>query len=738
MNWILNTALQLNSTNYIAVLNNQKLIPIDIIRRPNNLQSTTSTSAFLAKYSTKYEIKQNYTKSVNSVRTPLTQCQLYKFPRQTSITQKYQEKVTEKLYPGKRYLDLDLTAEHNDSIFTDTIFNVPTPTEEVIPIIITADTPTSCTKCIPDIEEPNKLHPPNSCLLLDIVNDRDDLSESVKSSSFVLNPIEECNEELNNLSKMVNSPSMEMLSDVCKKQDDISLNTKSRKTHEIPNIPNATSLLYNKDLFTSKLYEGTSDFNKPLPSKSTLIPVFETTDETNYLTDIFPTIPTKLSPAPSISSITKQNSSKDSQDSLVIRNKLFTTSSSHSSEEFKDLSGDRGIRRPIFSIISNQDSSSDSVETKESETANYLFKSALLQQPIYSTLISNESYSDDSQDIPQFINTFNEDLKEMTTNLNTLFSANKEDNSSNIQTPDSSTIEDDIVFKELNKLCSIQRPKSLTFADFSVFNELNIASNIQPSKSWTEIEDATNFNALNKQSPKSLHDNSNQSSKTTNVKEKLSPLETESSLQSSKLSYDQEELELELGKLDIKSSMPRSDLELVEQPVKSCIPRPNSLNFADFSKFKENSNIKISKSFNVIKQTSPEFKKETKLEYDIPSPKYSILVESSLLFKELAKENELNTSSSIETPKSLTITENYTILKEATNENSLLETPKTQSSPIQEEEIAAGAGVVYLTKYSKSQDDSSSSDEFLETFCQPSKDSETSSSTSSSSSLDLL
>lgn len=167
MNWILNTALQLNPRNYIAIFNNQKVPPIDIIQHQNNF-------SVLKKYSTNYEVN-NFTKSVNSVRTPLTQYQLYKCPRPPSYIQQnrtHQLADSSDVYPGKRYLNLDLSL-HNDSIFTDTIFNLPTPTEEVIPIIITADTPTTSANSIQEIDDFNKLQPPKSNLIPTVTTDPD-------------------------------------------------------------------------------------------------------------------------------------------------------------------------------------------------------------------------------------------------------------------------------------------------------------------------------------------------------------------------------------------------------------------------------------------------------------------------------------------------------------------------------------------------------------------------------------
>lgn len=68
------------------------------------------------------------------------------------------------LYPGKRYLNLDLNLK-TDSIFTDTIFNLPTPTEDVIPIIITANTPTASVSSTEEDEDLHRLRPPNSNLI---------------------------------------------------------------------------------------------------------------------------------------------------------------------------------------------------------------------------------------------------------------------------------------------------------------------------------------------------------------------------------------------------------------------------------------------------------------------------------------------------------------------------------------------------------------------------------------------
>ena len=157
MNWNLNTALQLNPHQYLAVFNRQNRTPIDVIHHQNNLSMFT-------KYLKKCHDFNNYTRSVNSVRTPLTQYQLYKIPsndvleEQTSNTFKQNDYVN--LYPGKRFLNLDLPL-HNVTSFTDTIFNLPTPTEDIIPIIITEGTPTTCSKTISDINEDlNKLRPP--------------------------------------------------------------------------------------------------------------------------------------------------------------------------------------------------------------------------------------------------------------------------------------------------------------------------------------------------------------------------------------------------------------------------------------------------------------------------------------------------------------------------------------------------------------------------------------------------
>ncbi|TMW54675.1 hypothetical protein DOY81_000206 [Sarcophaga bullata] len=155
MNWNLNTALQLNPHQYLAVFNRQNRTPIDVIHHQNNLSMFT-------KYLNKYDVN-NYTRSVNSVRTPLTQYQLYKIPsidvleEQTSNTFKQNDYAN--LYPGKRFLNLDLPL-HNVTSFTDTIFNLPTPTDDIIPIIITEGTPTTCSKTINDIEDLNKLRPP--------------------------------------------------------------------------------------------------------------------------------------------------------------------------------------------------------------------------------------------------------------------------------------------------------------------------------------------------------------------------------------------------------------------------------------------------------------------------------------------------------------------------------------------------------------------------------------------------
>lgn len=174
MNWNLNTALQLNPHQYLAVFNRQKQTQIDVFHHPNNSTTTTIFSKFL----NQCDVNNYATRSVNSVQTPLTQYQLYEIPSVDSLEEQTNSSNTLKvndftnLYPGKRFLNLDLPL-HNVTSFTDTIFNLPTPSDDLIPIIsLTEGTPTTpCSKTINDIEDLNKLRPPiTSSILNNMLN----------------------------------------------------------------------------------------------------------------------------------------------------------------------------------------------------------------------------------------------------------------------------------------------------------------------------------------------------------------------------------------------------------------------------------------------------------------------------------------------------------------------------------------------------------------------------------------
>ncbi|KAM7343422.1 histidine decarboxylase isoform 2-T2 [Cochliomyia hominivorax] len=556
MDWILNSALQLNPTNYLAILNNQQLTPIDIIHRQNNL------STFLKKYTTKYEVK-NFTKSVNSVRTPLTQYQLYKCPQQTSIVQENQTNITttKKLYPGKRYLNLDLTL-HNDSIFTDSIYNLPTPKDEVIPIIITADTPTSNTKCIPVIEEPHKLHPPNSTVLVDASGDSNvnDLSDKPLACNSILIPIEEDTEESNDIEKSAK------LKDLSKSETRKTNFKSSLKSSDDSQDDGASSNTNAK--FERKSFEGVwNDIQD-----SNLIPnienPLETKDSTRKVLEI------------ALSNEEEFHDSEESCSELT----LISNEHKYKLEDFMQLSHESNAQMPIFSFISNQNSSSDSQEKNESENEtvtniNYFPIPIVYEDEGLTNEKSVENIANDKPDVTQFHYTFSEDSKSSSLAENY------------IQLPKSSRLQKDLFDADnVNK-----PPKSLTFTDFSILKELDPESRIQSSKSFTLLDAAI----TSTQDETQVHTNSNENTSSLNANDHrnyLVPDNLYSNQPPKSLTFTDFSIIKELApESHVKPSKSLTILEdlaiLTDLPKENCIQSPKSPTiFASCSNFKELTN----------------------------------------------------------------------------------------------------------------------------------------------------
>ncbi|XP_037808178.1 histidine decarboxylase isoform X1 [Lucilia sericata] len=732
MNWLLNTTLQLNPKSYLAVLNkHQKLTPIDIIHHQNNL-------SLLTRYAKRYEVN-NFTKSVNSVRTPLTQYQLYTRPRRppplnTELSKDLSEKQTDltNLYPGKRYLNLDLTP-HNDSIFTDTIFNLPTPTEDLIPIIITADTPTSSTNSVPEIEDLNKLHPPNSSFIamLESDNEVEDLKKLLPSTSILI-PIEEMAEETKDIEESLVS----------------NINTITKEDLREDKAANSSS-------FSNLMY---SEDNQDKIEDLTPI------NMNPFLMQIYPTI--------------VKDSSHDQElkyPSIEEDSSVFKATNTESNMQ-PPISSNKAEDLQLFKDINKDDNPSCSKDLRNEIITKLPKGSTKDEDSSVFGQLSNESSYEPSKSVSNFEDPF--DLKELNRKLN-------------IQSSKSSSItENSLGFKDLNISLNqsmdflIDSAKSsLVFKDSSDLEELNPGTS--KSLSFTECTSELNKNLRQSKDSSFIeginNEGNNQQANDANLNEDSS-LSKQSSTENSNLSSNN------------KPSNFYSDIKKTSMSNESDKQSPKSSDVVkDLTGSKETGNNIQSSTYTDVMEDSSVFK-ELSNESNIKTLKTTLVLESYTDLKELPNESnnpkaKCSTQSdnfpnfknfskefALEPTTSSTFVENTSNFKafntkSYTNEDVSLFKPLTKdnsiqslksSSPLEDfsdfkdcessnQSSKSSSALEVATVFkelnkekhkptkilnSKSKDDSSSSDEFLQSARQPSNYSEDSSSESSS--LELM